>query len=44
MKRMAALLAVMGALSAIVPAAAPAATADASPLCNSGTLLMLRLC
>ncbi|HEV2813942.1 MAG TPA: hypothetical protein VGW10_11880 [Solirubrobacteraceae bacterium] len=42
MKRMAALLAVMGALSAVVPAAAPAASTS-NPLC-SASLLMLRFC
>lgn len=43
MKRMAALLAVMGALSAIVPAAAPAAQTNANAgVCSM--FLMLRLC
>jgi len=45
MKRMAALLAVMGAMAAVVPAAAPAAsTATGSELCSTGVLLMLRFC
>jgi hypothetical protein len=45
MKRMAALLAVMGAMAAVVPAAAPAATADrSSGECLVNGLLLLRLC
>ena len=45
MKRMAALLAVMGALSAVVPATAPAATKDKDKKeCLIGTVLVLRFC
>ena len=44
MKRMAALLAVMGALSGIVPAAATAASTSGAEVCGSGQLLFLRLC
>ena len=43
MKRMAALLAVMGALSAVVPASAAAATVE-NPVCSSTSLLLLRFC
>ena len=43
MKRMAALLAAMGALSAVVPASATAATVDTSPLCAT-TGFLIRLC
>ncbi len=42
MKRMAATLAVLGALSAVVPATAPAATTSSNH-CSS-VLLMLRFC
>ena len=42
-KRMAALLAVMGALSAVVPATAPAASKDKSKKCMS-IALVLRFC
>ena len=47
MKRMAALLAVMGAMTGVVPAAAPAATSsgvDTSGVCNGLPVLALRLC
>ena len=42
MKRMAAVLAAMGALSALVPATAPAASTDRSSQCL--VVLMIRLC
>ena len=48
MKRMAALLAVMGAMSGVVPAGALAATpaSNSNPLCDGGGLvgLLLRVC
>jgi hypothetical protein len=44
MKRMAALLAVMGAMTAVVPAAAPAATATSSSGDAKCLVLVLRLC
>ena len=43
MKRMAATLAVLGALSAVVPATAVAETKSTSS-CNAGVLLLLRFC
>lgn len=42
MKRMAALLAVMGAMSAVVPATAPAASTSSGDSCSM--LLVLRFC
>ena len=44
MKRMAALLAVMGAMAAVVPAAAPAAPGDGNVRSCVAHLLVLRIC
>lgn len=44
MKRMAALFAVVGAMTAVVPATAPAATADKDVNQCVAKLLVLRIC